>query len=516
MSLRGLAGRVVETRDLLPRRLCAWLDRPVRPFAIVMGWIGSTILFLLVATGLGGPTEGDSSEVVYGTWAIAHGHLGCVYPVIAPHLPLGLANPFALAAPLYPVLAGLVAAALRIGHAVPYPSAHALGPACVHGFTQAFHWSASSAAIMPTVRLGYLAWLVVLAGASYLVRATPRRGTRWEVAMMFVLAVTPPVVMCITYYFHPQDLLAMGLVLLGTGALLRERTVASGVWFGLALTAQQFAILAIVAVVAVMALTRWRSLGRLLVGAAAAVLVVDGPFVAVSGLRAVKTVLLGSSRVGSAISAHGGTVVFALGLRGIPDFLVARVAPIVAGAIVAWLVTRATRERPLRPDVVVAVVTATLLCRLIFEVNIFGYYFMASAIGLVLLEVVRGQFGRDVLALAGLFVVGMNPEHIALISNLTTYGLSLYYDLPIVVLGLGVLVFIYETARRRFSPTLVVWLVLVTMAGQTHLFHRYDPFWAFPEWAWQIVLVGYLVVIVARRLRGAVSQEARAEELVAT
>lgn len=513
MSLRELAGRVAGTRDLLPQRLCEWLDRPARPFAIVMGWIGSTILFLLVATGLGGPTEGDSSEVVYGTWAIAHGHLGCVYPVIAPHLPLGLADPFALAAPFYPILAGLTAAILRIGHSAPYPTAHALGPGCIHGFTLAYHWSSVSSAILPTVRLGYLTWIAVLSGASYIVRATPRRGTRWEVAMTFVLAVTPPVVMCITYYFHPQDLLAMGLILLGLGALVRGRISASGVWLGLALTAQQFAVLVVATVVVSLVLAQRKELTKFIMGVAVAVLVVSGPFVAASGLRAVRTVLLGSSRVGSDISAYGGTIVFSLGLRGVPDFLVARVVPIIASAVLAWIVMRTPNIRKSPTHIVVALATAALLCRLIFEVNLFGYYFMASVVGLVICEVLRGQFGRDSLAFAGLFLVGMNPEHIAFISNLTSYGLSLYYDLPIVVLGLGVLVFLYETARRRFAPTFVVWLVLVTMAGQTHLFHRYNPFWAFPVWAWQIVLVGYLVVIVVRRLRGAVSQENRVEEL---
>ncbi len=512
MSALSLLGRLAETRAVLARRVVARLDRPVRPFALVMGWIGSTVLFLLVATGLGGPTEGDSSEVVYGTWAIAHGHLGCVYPVVAPHLPLGLADPFALAAPLYPILAGVVAAVLRIGHTVPFPSGHALGPDCVHGFTLAFRWSSVSGAILPTVRLGYLTWVVVLAGATYLVRGTSRRGTGWEVATGFLLAVAPPIVMCITYYFHPQDLLAMGLVLFGLGATVRDRTLAAGVWLGLALTAQQFAVLAIVALLVLVGRAR---VVRLLAGVAAAVLVVDGPFVAVSGFRAVKTVLLGSSRVGSDIAAHGGTVVFSLGLTGIPDFLLARVTPIVAAALVAWLVGRTTTARPLRPYLIVAAVTAALSCRLVFEVNLFGYYFMACAVGLLLGEVLRGQVGRDVLAFAGLFVVGMNPEHIALISNLTTYGLSLYYDLPIVVLGLGVLTLLYDAVRRRFSPTLVLWLALVTLAGQTHLFGRYNPYWSFPEWAWQIVLVGYLVAILARRLRWAASEEAPVEELVA-
>lgn len=497
MRARPSLSSWVRTRPLLPRAWCARLDRPVRPVAILLGWIGSTLTFVLVATALGGPTEGDSSEVVYGSWAVAHGHLTCVYPVIAKNLPLGLANPFALAAPLYPLLSGAVAWVLRIGHTVPFPGPHALGPGCAHGFTAMYHWSTASSVVLPTVRIGYVTWLVLLAGVAYLVRATSLRGTGWEVLTGFLVALTPPVVMCLTYYFHPQDLLAMGLVLAGTGALLRGRDVLGGVLLGLSLTSQQFAILAVVALVVLLGRTRAVRVGA---AAAVAIAVVDVPFIAVSGLRAVKTVLLGSSRVGSAISAHGGTVAFSLGLTGVPDFLLARIAPIAAAALVAAWARRRRWGVTLAPDLVVAVVTAALLSRLVFEVNLFGYYFMASLVGVALLEALRHQVGRDVLALLGLFVVELNPEHIALISNLTSYGLSLYFDLPIVVLALGVLLLLYDALRRRLSPGLVAWIAFVALAGETHLWHRYDPVWNLPEWAWQIVLVGYLLVIVARRL----------------
>ena len=491
----ALSERVLAGRSALPRALVERLERPVRPFAIVMGWIGSTMLFLLVATGLGGPTEGDSAEVVYGTWAVAHGHLACVYPATGGHLPQGFADPFALAAPLYALVSGVVAAALRIGHAVPFPSGHALGPGCANGFNAIYHWSTTSAAILPTVRVGYVTWAVLLAGVVYLVRATPLRATGWEVVAGFLVALAPPVVMCLTYYFHPQDLLAMALVLVAVGAWLRGHHLVGGVWLGLALAAQQFAVLA---VVALLVLSERDRIVRLLGGLVAAVAVVDGTFVAVSGLRAVKTVLFGSSRVGSSVSAHGGTVVFALGLHGVADFLLARVAPIAAAALVAWLVRRRVGRSP---RAVVGALSAAMLCRLVFEVNIFGYYFMAVMVGVVLLEVLRHQVGRDVVALVGLFIVSFDPEHIALVDNLTTYGLSVYYDLPIVVLALGVALFLFDAVRRRFSPALVVWLGFVALAGESHLWNRYNPLWDLPEWAWQIVLVPFLGVILARRLR---------------
>lgn len=494
--MRVLGSRWATTRSVLPVAWCERLGRPVRPFAVLLGWIGATVSFLLIATALGGPTEGDSAEVVYGTWAVAHGRFACVYPVVPKHVPPGLANPFALAPPLYPLISGVVAAVLRIGHAVAFPSTGAFGPECVHGFNAIYGWSTKSSAILPTVRIGYLAWLVLLAGVAYLVRSTSLRATGWEVASGFVVAVVPPVVMCITYYFHPQDLLAEGLILLATGAFVRRRYLMCGVALGLALTAQQFAVLAAVVLIIFAGRSAWL---RVSAGAVGVVAVIDGPFITESGLRAVKTVLVGSSRVGSSIVAHGGTVLFSFGLHGVADFLASRILPILVAAGVALWVAHSYRGRALCPGVVVAIATAGLLTRLVFEVNLFGYYFLAALVGLALLEVLRRQVGRDVFALLGLFVVELNPEHVALVSNLTGYGLALYYDIPIVVLGLGVAVLISDALRRRFSIGLVVWIVFVALAGEAHLWHRYDPIVNLREWCWQVVLVSYAILIVARR-----------------
>lgn len=498
MTRRDLAERLLSTRAVLPRALVRRLDRPVRPFAVVMGWIGSTVLFLLVSSGLGGPAEGDSAEVIYGTWAVAHGHLACVYPVVTKNLPLGLADPFALAAPLYSLLSGVVAAALRIGHSVPFPSSRALGPSCRHGFVSIYHWSVSASAALDTVRIGYMAWIALLAGVAYLLRGTDRRHTGWEVVTPFLVAVAPPVAMSLTFYFHPQDLLAMGLVLLATGAFIRQRFVLCGVMLGLALTAQQFAVLA---AVVLLALAGRRLIPRMVAAIAGVLVVLDGPFVAVSGLRALKNVALGSSRVGSDIASRGGTVLFSTGIHGIPAFLVARVAPIAAAFLVGlWLRRTRSGEFP-SADVVTAAVVVALFLRLVFEVNIFGYYFMATMVGMALIEALRRQIGRDVLAFTGLFLVAFNPEHVGLISNITPYALTVYYDIPIVVLALGVLALLYGLARRRFSPSLIVWIAVVALAGESHLWGRYNAVWSLPNWAWQIVLGGYAGLILARRLR---------------
>ena len=67
----------------------------------------------------GGPSIIDTSESLYGTWAVSHGQLACAYPSVSlPHFP-----PIA---PLYLLLSGAFAASFRAGHSVAFPSTAAL------------------------------------------------------------------------------------------------------------------------------------------------------------------------------------------------------------------------------------------------------------------------------------------------------------------------------------------------------------------------------------------------------
>lgn len=465
----------------------------MRAFWLALGYLTATMLFLGLSALLGGPTEGDAAEVVYGTWAVAHGRLACVYPATPHHAIAGLANPFTLAAPFYAVVSGAFAALLRIGHAVPFPTSTMLGPNCSNGFDAMFHWSVTSSSIEPTVRLGYLVWLVLLVGVVSIVRAAGRGKTGWEVAAVLAVALTFPVEMCLTYYFHPQDDLALGLILIGTALLLRGRWLWCGVLLGLALCSQQFALLA-AAPLFVLAprAARW----RVAVGVAVSLLLVDGSIVIAAHGRGVKTVLLGSSRAGQNIRPHGGTVLSATGLHGIALFAVSRVMPVVAAVLIAYWVERRMSSAWRRPDLVVAVVAAGLLMRLVFEENIFGYYFVAVAVGLVVLDAVRRELRGELLAWFGLLTVAFIPEHVALTSNLTSYGLNLYYAIPIVVLAVGVVAMVIDAVHRRVRPYMVAWLLVVLLAGQSKLWGRQLPLINWSEWVWQVIVVGTALALV--------------------
>lgn len=443
-----------------------WLDRPLSNIGCFISWIVSSVIFLGFADLLGGPTEGDVSESVYGTWSIAHGNLACIYPPLASHHLNDLANPFALAAPLYPFISGGLAALLRIGHQVPFPGTSQLGDHCLNAFSAIFKWSAKSNAILPTIRLSYFVWFVLAAGVILVVRASGRGRSGWEALALVMVAATAPVVMCLTYYFHPQDLLAMGLLLACVAASLRGRWYLAGLLIGLAFCSQQFALL-VAGPLLVVSPPRDRL--RYVIGAVFAVIAIDLPVIIATSGRGIRTVLFGSSRVGSNITSFGGTVLWSMQLHGIALFILSRVLPIVVATGIAWWLSNRYGSALLRPVPIASVVALSLVMRMVFEENLFGYYFMATAVSLVLLDIVAGRVRGQTLAWLGLFMAWFNPVHLGLVPNLTSWSVSLSYDIPIALFAIGALCVLIDAAQRRVRLYKIAWLVVLALTRETKL-----------------------------------------------
>src|ERR1700722_3437286 len=150
-----------ETED---ERIPAWrsrLDRPLSGAWCALSWMASTVLFIGIIDWLRGPAYGDAFLSTDSTWAIAHGQLACAFPANG-----------TFTAPLYPLIAGGVAATARIGHGVTFPPRIALGTSC-NGALQAFNtWAGKANAEVDTLRIGFVAWLVLLAGVVALLRAS--------------------------------------------------------------------------------------------------------------------------------------------------------------------------------------------------------------------------------------------------------------------------------------------------------------------------------------------------------
>ena len=366
-----------------PSRLVSTLapNRTVSGWWCTVGWLVAAATLIGWTQLLHGPSQADSFESAYSTWAIAHGHLACAYPPTARDSPL--------IAPLWPLLSGGAAAILHLGHGVPFPSASELGPHCRTAVSAMTQWSTRSNVLPSTVRLGYLSWFALLGGAVAVLRASGRGRSRWELLTLILIACTPPVFMPVQRFFHPEDLLAMGLALGGVACARRGSWAWAGALLGLAVTSQQFALLVLAPLFVVAPGNRRVRFTGAAIGAAAVIVL---PMVAVSSGRALGAILIGSGNTPS----QGGTVLWELHLHGVLLVGCSRVLPIILAMVLAWWTVRRLGPAVLEPVPLLALVATSLSFRLVFEQNLFGFYFMALAVALILLDAVRGHITRAI------------------------------------------------------------------------------------------------------------------------
>ena len=133
----------------------------------------------------------------------------------------------------------------------PFPSQHALGASCGNAYNAMYRWAAGTLSLVPTLGLGYVSWFVLLAGFIAVLRASGRGRSGFEAAGVILLAVVPVVWGALIQYYHPEDLLAMGLALGGVACSLRRKWVWAGLLLGLAVTSQQFSLLILAPLVVV-------------------------------------------------------------------------------------------------------------------------------------------------------------------------------------------------------------------------------------------------------------------------
>jgi hypothetical protein len=372
----------------------SWFDRPLSQRWCVVGWLSAAAVFFGLIQLLGGVSQNDAFESVFSTWAIAHGHLSCAYPP-------GSADGFPFLAPLYPLLSGGLAAVTRIGHSVPFPSQGDLGSHCSSAVAVMSRWSAQTNALSPTVHLGYLSWLVLMAGLIAFLRASGRGRCGWEPTTLILVACVPPVFMCIQRFFHPEDLLAMGLILGGLACVRRGWWVWAGVLLGLAVTSQPFALLVLAPLMVVAPVNRRVRFTGSAIGAAAIVVV---PLIVMTAGRVIKAI------TGPGYQAVTEKTVLAdTHLHGPLLFVPSRIVPIILAAALAWWALRRLGPRVLEPVSLVSLIATSLSFRLIFEVNLYGYYFMAVALLLVVLDVLYGRIGVRLVAWLALVTLVFDP-----------------------------------------------------------------------------------------------------------
>ncbi len=346
-----------------------WLDRPLAPARCAIAWLLSATVFTLIVVAFHIQVYTDSVQSVFAAWALAHGDGTCAYA----------ANVYQpTTAPLYILFSAAGVAIFRIGSSVPYP---VLGPHCTDALRTVATWSQQTNALVPTVRIGLLAFPVLLCGVIAVLRTCGRGGTRWEGAVALGVAVLPPVAMCLCLYFHPEDLLALGLSLGALAAARRQRWLLAGLLVGLALESQQFALLV---ALPLLVLAPSRSRLRYLAGAVAASGAVLLPLVAVTSGRVLHSALVGTATTGS-----DATWLALTGLPGAPLHLVSRSLSIgTVLALALWCRGRFGKGA-LDPVPLVALIAACFDLRLLFDVAAYGYYLAAVAVTLTVLQAVE-------------------------------------------------------------------------------------------------------------------------------
>lgn len=464
-------------------------------------WVLVGAVFLAWATYLGGPNAGDSAETNYATWAVAHGAWSCLYPPAAHHVIFASdAQPFAVAGPLYPLLAGLVSWVARIGHAVTFPTAADLGPHCLHGYARLQTWSQRARVLNPTLRIGYLSWVVLAAGLAFVLRVARQCASLFEPLAALVVTLSPAVVHSLTNYFHPEDLLALGLTLLAAAELLRGRASSAGAILGLAVAAQPLALLAttVLGVVAVRT-RRW----QLLASVAATLALVALAVGALTQGRGLRPTLMGSNRIvpSSGVPTHsaGGTVLAAAHLSGLALFALARLAPLLTAAAVTWWVTgrnaRASHDAP----TVLSLLGLAFVARLVFEENIFSYYFAAVVVMLVAADFARGRWRTSSATWLVLCALAYPFLPLSYFTSTRHWPISPYLFAPgaFIIFATCAVVRAWPRRRNWYLLGAVIWTVATDFPG---LWSRPPDTRIAPLWLIQLVLVAGAGVILGAPL----------------
>lgn len=382
-------------RSKEPSPLVQWLDQPRSQWWCVASWVVATAVFISVTTLLGGLTELDALLSTYSSWLIAHGNVACAYP------PGGSVD-FPLTAPLYPVVAGGLAALFRVGHGFPFPNQAALGHNCLTWLAPMTRWSNQTHALTPTLRFGYIGWFALAAGIVAVMRSSGRGRNGWEPAILIAVACTPPVFMCLQSLFHPQDLLAMGLILLGVSCAQRNAWMWAGVLMGLAFASQQFALLAVALLFVIVPAKRRLAFSS---SAVATIAVIVIPLMALSSGRALRVALTGSAGGGALVTS----IPWEFHLTGSSANDVLRALPVIAVVGLALWARRRLSNAVMEPVVLISLLATTLALRLVFEGGLYGYYFMATAVSIVLLDFIRRTFRVEVILWVALVALVFSP-----------------------------------------------------------------------------------------------------------
>ena len=223
-------------------------------------------------------------------------------------------------------------------------------------------------------------------------------------------------------------------------------------------------------------------------------MVVILPILGLTAGKAARFIFLGTGDA----SGQGGTVVWELHLHGALLVLVSRVLPLLVSLILSVLVLRRVGPAALQPKVLLPLVALSLSLRLVFEQNVFGYYYMALSVALILVEVVRGRIRESVVAWFALILLAEGEGEISLIIwRQSPGGRMPGTGFPCSSWRSASSVILRRVVRHQVNWNVAIWAGVVIAAVIVWPVSS-DPFRRQPvTWLWEVVLVTFGVILAA-------------------
>jgi hypothetical protein len=386
-------------------------------------FVVSFVVFILLVERTWGINSADSGTVLPTATLWAHGLGACALVT-----PAGTtSNP--LSGPVFPLLDALLQWILQLGRSSPFP-AHLAAQHCANAYSAAFTWVTTVPLGNQELNVGLVTWPVLALGSLSFLRTTSRSHTRSEWLLLGALALSPGAVFAFTDYYHPEDLLAIGLLLACAGALRREHYVGVGFIGVLAFASQQNVVLALLVIALV--LPHARAVRRAALGSLMCALLLETPLVLWSGPRILSVTLVGT---GLSDNPVWGTWMAQLHLAGSSALWISRAGPLVSTALLlVWL----RRRRPLSALGLLGAFEVVFTARLVFEENLWGYYGLAVLTCWTLTAVVRRRLNVGVVVWAVLLILntGLDNGQFGLPTTLANHERVWWFQLILLPLAL--------------------------------------------------------------------------------
>ena len=149
----------------------------------------------------------------------------------------------------------------------------------------------------------------------------------------------------------------------------------------------------------------------------------------------------------------------------------------------------------LQPAVLISVVAVSLSFRLIFEDNIFSYYFLALAVLLVVQDVIHGRIRETLVAWVAMVTLVYTEPFIFVWRQ--SWDQDARRWIPIIVMVVGLLLILRDVRRHRLGLNAAMWAAAVVTALVMWPVSS-DPLHFEPvTWLWQVILVGIGVALAA-------------------